>query len=190
MGLILNFIRWVFEKFAAAALITLLALAACGLWLFLKDNINFDLWRQDMIRAINGDRTKVQSALGDVNARMNRISAEIAAEQDRVKQADKILGQLHELESTWDRFVGNPAQQKANAEQIEKMTALRGTLVEKVTALQQDFKRATWERDGLKIALGKLNTQLQAIDAKRSKVMHYLEATWNYPMGRGRWRLP
>ena len=36
MGIILNFIRWVFQKFAAATLIVGLALAALALWLFLK----------------------------------------------------------------------------------------------------------------------------------------------------------
>ena len=190
MGIIIKFIRWVIEKFAAAALIVALGLAACGLWLFLKDNVDFDHWRQDLVRSINGDRTKVQSALGDVHKRMDRISAEIAAEQERGKQADKVITQLKDLESTWDRVIGNPVQQKSNAEQLAKMTTLRATLTAKVLTLQQDFTRATWERDGLEIALGKLDARLRAAEEQQSKVLHYLERAWNHQIGRGLLRLP
>ncbi|MSU24077.1 MAG: hypothetical protein EXS32_09690 [Opitutus sp.] len=188
--MIIKFIRWVFEKFAAAALIVALGLAAGGLWLFLKDRTDFDQWRQDVVRSINGDRTKVQSALGDVHQRMDRLSLEIAAEQERAKQADKVIAQLKELESAWDRVVGNPAQQKSNAEQLTKMNALRATLTAKVQALTQDFTRTTWERDGLEIAVGKLDARLRAAEAQRSKVLHYLERVWEHQLGRGRFHLP
>ena len=50
MGYIFKFIRWLIEKFAAAALIVALGLAALGLWLFLKDNVDFDQWRDDVVR--------------------------------------------------------------------------------------------------------------------------------------------
>src|SRR3954471_2811612 len=105
---LVRFVRWIFEKFAAATLIVTLGLVVCGLWLFLKDRVDFDQWRQDVVRAINGERTKTKAALDDVHRRMDRISAEITAEQERGKQADKIIDQLRDLESTWDRYVGNP----------------------------------------------------------------------------------
>jgi hypothetical protein len=177
--------RWIFQKFAAAALIVALALAAGGLWLFLKDNVNFDQWRQDVIRTMNGQRAEIQAAQADVTKRMNRISQEITAEQDRAKLADSALAKLKELDSMWDRYVGNPEQQKANAAQIEKLTELRLTLQAKIKDLQRDFTRATWERDGLEIALGKIDAQVAEVQAKQSRVMHYLETLWAYPLGRG-----
>lgn len=187
---LVRFLRWVFEKFAAAALIVALALAACGLWLFLKDNVDFDQWRQELVRSLTGERTKTQAALADVHQRLDRFSAEITAQQDRVKQVERVIAQLKELESTWDRLVGNPEQQKANAAQLARMTELRASLTATIQSLQQEFTRTTWERDGLEIALGKLDARLQAVEAKRSRVMHYLEQTWDYPLGRGAIRLP
>ena len=80
-----KFLRWVFEKFAVAALIVALGLTACALWLFLKDNVDFDQWRQDVVRTVNGERTKVKEAMADVHKRMDRIAAEITAEQERGK---------------------------------------------------------------------------------------------------------
>jgi hypothetical protein len=187
---LVRFVRWIVEKFAIAALIVALGITTCALWLFLKDNVDFDEWRQDVVRAINGERTKVKEALADVHRRMDRISAEITAEQERGKQADKVLAQLRELESTWDKLVGNREQQKSNAEQIAKMTALRMDVTKKVEALKQDFTRATWERDGLEIALGKVDVRLKEAEEKQSRAMHYLERAWNHPVGRGWWTVP
>src|SRR3954462_11330588 len=104
---LVRLLRWIFEKFAAATLIVTLALAACGLWLFLKDRVDFDQWRQGVGRAINGERTKTKAALRDVHKRMDRIAAEITAEQEKGKQTDKIIDQLRDLESTWDKLIGN-----------------------------------------------------------------------------------
>jgi hypothetical protein len=185
-----RFLRWIFEKFAAATLIVVLALAAGGLWLFLRDNVDFDLWRQDVLRAINGQRAETRSALADVHLRMDRIAAEITAEQDRGAQAERVIAQLKDLESTWDRFFGNREQQQANAEQIKRMSGLRADITAKLQALQRDFTRATWERDGLEIALGKLDAQFKAAEANQSRVLHYLERAWNTRFGREPFRWP
>ncbi len=189
-AVIIRFVRWVFEKCATGVLIVGLGFVACGLWVFLKDNVDFDQWRQDVVRTITGERAKVKSALEDVQKRLDRIAAEITAEQERGRQADKILANLRDLESTWDKLIGDRAQQKANAERIESVSALRLTITAKVAALQQEFTRATWEKDGLEIALGKVDARLQAAQEEQSKIMAYAERTWNYEVGRAPLVLP
>ena len=190
MFVLVKFLRWILEKFATAALMVTLGLAACGVWLFLRDNVDFDQWRQDIVRTINGERAKTRSALDDVHHRLDRLSMEISTEQERARQTDKVIAQLKDLESAWDRLVGNPEQQKANVAQLERMTALRATITAKAQALQQEFTRTTWERDGLEIALGKLDAQLKTAEESRSKVLHYLGRAWNYPLGRAPLRMP
>lgn len=184
LTVIFQFIRWVFAKFAVGVLIVGLGFASCGLWLFLQDNVDFEQWRQDAVRTITGERSKVKSALEDVHKRMDRISVEITAEQERGKQADKIIATLRDLESTWDKLTGNTEQQKANAERILSLATLRQTVTAKVAALQQDFTRTTWERDGLEIALGKIDLKLTAAQEQQSKVLHYAERVWNHEVGR------
>ena len=49
-------------------------------------------WRADTLRAINGERAKTSAAQDDVHKRMDRISAEIRAEQNRAQLADNALG--------------------------------------------------------------------------------------------------
>jgi hypothetical protein len=189
MGIIIKFVRWVIGKFAGAALIVVLGLAACGLWLFLRDNVDFDQWRLDVARQLNGDRAKYQAALGDVQTDLNRISAAIATGQERAKQTDRIIGELKDLQSLWDRLIGNPGQQKTNAERLANLTAQRAAISAKIAAQQQEFTRKTWERDGLEIALGKTDAKLSAGEARQSKVMHYVMQAWNYEVGRAPLRM-
>lgn len=183
MGTLLNFARWLTGKTAAAVLIVGLGLAAGGLWFFLKDNVDFDEWRSDVLRTLNGERAHFRSALDDVQKRLDQISGETAAEQLKAKQAEKVIKQLKDLESTWDRFVGNPEQQKANAEQIARMQTLRADAIARAEKFKQEFTHTTWERDGLEIALGKSEARLKEAEAKKSKVQHYLEEVWHYRIG-------
>lgn len=190
LTVLFQFIRWVFEKFAVGVLIVALGFAAFGLWLFLKDNVDFDQWRQEVVRSINGERTKVKAALEDVHKRMDRISVEITAEHEKGKQMDKIIATLRDLESTWDKLTGNAEQQKANDERIQNLATARMKTTAKIGVLQQDFTRATWERDGLEIALGKVEAKLTAAQEQQSEVMRIAERTWNYEVGRAPIRLP
>ena len=185
-----NFVRWIISKVAIAALIVVLGAAAMGLWLFVRDRVDFDQWRSDAIRGLNGRRTETKAALDDVNKRLDRIAAEITAEQERGRLADSAIGKLRELESVWDRLIGNPEQQKANAAQLERLLALRKDVTTRVAQLQREFTRTTWERDGLQVALGKLEAQFAEIDAQQSRLLHYLDAVWSAPCGPPWLRLP
>ena len=183
MGGVLKIFRWLLEKTATAGLILGLALAACGLWLYLQDNVDFDEWRHDVLRTLTGERAKVQSALADVRQRLDRTAAGVAAEQERIRQTDRVLAQLGELDSTWDRLTGD-AQQAANRARRVKLEQARAEGQARIAALQAEFTRTGWERDGLEIALGKLDTQLRNLEAKRSRVLHYLERVWHHRLGR------
>src|ERR1035437_3018949 len=136
MGVLLKLFRWLFQKAATAGLILGLGLAACGLWLFLRDNVDFDEWRHDLLRSINGERAKVQSALGDVHQRMDRLTAEVATEQERIRQTDSIITQLKGLDSTWDKLTGD-AQQRANSERREELGKLRRESAAEAKAVQR-----------------------------------------------------
>jgi hypothetical protein len=190
MGLILTFFRWCLEKFAVALLLVVLGFGAGALWLHLREGLNLDEWRRDAQRLVGGQRDQTRAARADVVARMERLSGEIAAEKARDKLAEGAIEKLRELESLWDRLVGNPEQQKENARQIERLTERRKALAVHVAELQRELTRATWERDGLDVALGKLEDRLADIEARRSRVITYLERLWEQPVGWAGWALP
>lgn len=175
---LLKFLRWLFQKVAAALLMTVLALCAYGLWLFLRDNVDFDLHRNEVIMALSGERSHLREAMKDVDQRLDRLDEEMQAEKQRIRQAEKVIATLKDLESTWDRLVGNPEQQKANAEQMAHMQKLRDDAQAKLTTLQTQYQRGVWEKDGLQISLGRLESKIKTAEAATSKVEHYLLIAW------------
>ena len=94
LAYLFNFVRWILSKIAIAALIVVLGASAVGLWLFVRDRVDFDQWRSDAVRALTGRRTETKAALADVNKRLDRISAEITAEQERGRVADGAIAKL------------------------------------------------------------------------------------------------
>lgn len=190
LSAVLQLIHWLFRKFASVVLIVSLGLAAGSLWLFLKDSVDFEEWRRDLVRTVSGERAKVQAAMADVQARLAAQQAEIAADQERAKQTDKVIAELKDLESTWDRLVGDRAQQLANAERLEKLQAQRLKLAESIRQRQLALRRTGWERDGLAIALEKVDARLKAAEREQTRLVHYLERAWEYRLGVGIARLP
>ncbi|MSU69352.1 MAG: hypothetical protein EXS39_00945 [Opitutaceae bacterium] len=173
---------WV-GKAALGLLIAGCALAADGSWLSWHDHGDFDAWSRDQLRALGSERAPVNQAVDNVRERMDRLSAELSAEQERTRRAAKIIAQLEDLQSTWDHYVGNREQQTANAEQLARMTNLRDDAAERAAALQQEFKRTTWERDGLELARGSIDARLQAAENNRAAVGHYLRLAWHRLQG-------
>lgn len=175
---VLKFLRWLFQKCAAALLMVVLALCAYGLWLFLRDTVDFDQYRTDLVLTLSGERRQIREAMADVEQRLDELTVTMEAEQSRIRQAEKVIATLTELESTWDRLIGNPEQQRANAEQKARMENLRRDAQANLADLRTKFQRTVWEKDGLQIALGRLETQIKAVEEKQSQAFHYLRDAW------------
>lgn len=178
MAILIKILRWLVEKAAVAVAIVVLALVAYGLWLFLKDNVDFDLRRNELVLSLTGERAQIREALGEVNHRLELRVAEIAVEEGRLAQAGSVIDRLKALESTWDRLIANTEQQKANSEQMARMEALRAESRGKLEVLRREFQRTTWEKNGLELALGKLEVHLQEVEEQKSRFTEYVRLAW------------
>ena len=181
MGRLFKTLRWIVVTAAMAGLILGLAVAAGGLWLALREPGDFETGRQDRIRSLSGERFKVRAALGAVHERLAKIPADIASGQERIKQAERVIVQLKGLDNTWDKLTGD-AQQRANTERREKLEKQQAETKAEVAALQTDYTRTGWERDGLEIDLARVEAQVKAVETERSAVGHYLGLAWNHPL--------
>jgi chromosome segregation ATPase len=143
--------------------------------------------RAARILELTAQRNQLDRDLAAVRARLAAFPARIASEEEKVRQAEKIIAQLEELKSTWDRLVGNPAQQKANDEQIARMQLLRTESRNRIAGLRDETKRTQWEQDGLDIDRARVAAQLAATERRSWALAHYLELGWQ---GVRRWVEP
>ncbi|HEX2853019.1 MAG TPA: hypothetical protein VHO24_07270 [Opitutaceae bacterium] len=169
---------WLAQKLAAAALIVVLGLAAYGLWLFVREQGDFNVNRDSLIQELTLKRAQLTAAKTEIEKRLVDLQTGIETQRDRVKRAQRVIDLLRDMESWWDRLWGNPSQQKANGEQLQKMEQLKTSALGQVADLHRTLTQTRWEKDGLEIELSRVSRQIVDIEASKSKVAHYLRAAW------------
>lgn len=174
----LKFASWLAQKFVGAALIVLIALAGYGVWLFLQEEGVLEKGRLERLQQAVVDRDRLLAAQEAVERRIAGLRAEVAAQQERLRQAEKVLAALRNLESWWDRWFGNKNQQAANAEQVRRMELLKLESTGRVAELQRAVTQVVWEKDGLEMALRRANHEVGRLEESRSRARHYAVLAW------------
>jgi hypothetical protein len=178
MGALARFLSWCLQKLTFGLLLLGLGLAGFGLWLYLRDNVDFDLRRQDLVRALTGETGQLREALKDVQVRMDGMTADAARQEQRAAEAARLAAELDALNSGLNRLTTSTDQVRINDERLARLRQTEKEAREQVATLREALKRAQWEKDGLQIALGKLEVQLQAAEREKSKVLHYARTAW------------
>ncbi len=170
---------WILRKVSAGVLIFVLALAACGLWLFLQDNVDVEARRTEQIARLTQEREKLAAAADELSRRVAEMQADFEHQQQRIQQAGKIVATLRQLESWWERMFGNREQQEANAAQIARMEELRSSAAARLLELQRAIGRDSGEREEVVAALERTEHQLVQLEQEESVARHYLLLAWD-----------
>ena len=178
MGTLGRIVSWFTRQLTFALALGVLGLAACGLWVYFRDQVDFDVRRLEIVRALTGETTKLRAALADVEARMAGMRTEIGAQQERAAQAGKVARELEGQTSGLNRLTTDSAQLRENDERLARMRQMQADSVKRTTELQEALKRTQWEKDGLEIALGRMELQLKKAEENKSKVLHYVREAW------------
>ncbi len=177
--MLLTFARWLLQKAAVALAIVVLALAGYGGWLFLQEEGLLETQRLAKLERAVRERDALRAAQAAVDAKIGAAREALEREKERVRKAGEVVATLRQLESWWDKLFGNREQQAANAEQMKRMEALRGTAVAKLDDLQAAVTRAGWEKEGIDVALQRANEQVAMIEEAQSEVRKFVLAAWD-----------
>lgn len=178
MGAFGSFLSWLSRHLLVGAALGVVALGGLGFWVYLRDQVDFDLRRLEIIRALTGETTKLRAALGDVENRMAAMRLEIAAQQERAVQAAKVAKELESLSGGLNRLTTPSDQLRENDERLARMKQMEADSLKRATDLQEALKRTQWEKDGLEIALGRMQIQLKSVEENKSKILHYVREAW------------
>lgn len=178
MSAFAGFLSWLSRHLLVGAVLAAAALAGLGFWVYLRDQVDFDLRRLEIIRALTGETAKLRAALADVEARMAGMRTEITAQQDRAGQAARVARELEALNGGLSRLTTPSDQYRENTERLARMRQMEADSLKRVADLQESLKRTQWEKDGLEIALGRMQIQLKSVEENKSKVLHYLREAW------------
>jgi len=178
MGTLGRIISWLSHKLIFGAVLAVVALAGLGFWVYFRDQVDFDLRRLEIVRALTGETAKLRAALSDVAARMAAMRVEAAAQQERAAQAARVANELESLGGGLNRLTTGSDQLRENGERLARMRQMQAESLKRAADLQENLKRTQWEKDGLEIALGRMQLQLKSVEANKSKVVHYVREAW------------
>ncbi|MBL9210558.1 MAG: hypothetical protein JNL92_08805 [Opitutaceae bacterium] len=177
-GVLIKFGLWLLQKVGAALLIVVIAVAGYGLWLFLQEEGALEVRRQERLAQLVAERDRLLTVQTAVEQRLAGIRTEVEQQREKVRQAEKIIATLRELESWWERWFGNREQQAANLERVQKMEAMKGDLAHQLAELQRVITQTLFERDGVDQALRRTNAEVAGLEASRSRVRHLVILAW------------
>jgi len=177
-GMLLTFATWLLQKLLAAGLIVLLALAVYSGWLYLQDERVLESERITRLQQAITSRDQLLAVQATLARQLTALQADLNTQQDRVQRAADIVAALRQLESWWDRLLGNPAQQTANAEQIERMEALKSSAAAKIAELKTSVGKTFQETERLDLTLRRANLEVARLEESQSKPRQYVFAAW------------
>ncbi|MBI5692718.1 MAG: hypothetical protein HZC55_21785 [Verrucomicrobia bacterium] len=171
---------WLGRKLVGVVLIVVIALAAYGIWSYLQEAGRLEEHRLERLQQALADREKLQAAKAAVAERVAALQREVEAQKERVERAGKVLAALRELESWWDRLWGNSAQQRANAEQAQRMVSVQKEAQLKLAERQSALALAVAEKFGVEAALHRADQEVGRLAESRSQVARYLWQAWQH----------
>lgn len=178
-GMLIKLATWLLQKLLAAALIVGVVLAVYGGWLYLQDERVLEAERIDRLQRAIANRDELHAAQVALTQQITTLRAEVNTQQDRAKKAAEIVAALRQLESWWDRWFGNPAQQSANVEQVQRLEALKSSAAANVAALKALVGTSIHETETLELSLRRANAEVARLEASQSKSRQYVLAAWD-----------
>lgn len=178
MGAVAKFFSWVLRKLTFGVVLAAAGLAGFGLWLYVRENVDLEQLRQETVRELTGRTAQTRTAWEDVKVRLDGIRVEAARWRDREAEAARLRAGL-EAETGALARLSTPAEQvKLNEERLARLRQIETEARDAQARLAEQITRAEWERDGLQVALGRLDGQLREAEARKSELAHYARLTW------------
>jgi len=181
-AMLLRFATWLGQKLLGAVLIVVIALAVYAGWLFLQEEGVLEKNRLVRLQQAITQRDHLLAARTAIERRMASVRSEVAVQRERIRQAEKVIAALRELESWWERWwpwSQARSQQAANAEQLKKMEQVKAEASSRWNELERAVTRVLTEQDGIDDSLRLANAEVAQLEASRSRVRQYLLVAWH-----------
>lgn len=177
--MLLTFATWLLQKLVAAALIVLVALGVYAGWLYIQDERVLESERITRLQNAITSRDQLLAAQAALTQQLSALQADLNRQQERAQRAAEIVAALRQLESWWDRLIGNPEQQTANVEQIKRMESLQSSAIAKISELKTSAGKIFQESERLDLSMSRANADVARLEASQSKPRQYVLAAWD-----------
>jgi len=178
MGALAKFVSWILQKLTLSFAVLLLGVAGFALWIFLREHVDLETHRQELLRTLTGESRRIRAALDGVELRIAELQSSLVRQEQRAREAARLAADLEEQSSGLKRLTTPDDQLRKNEDRLRSLRSIETAARAEVAKLRPELNRAEWERDGLKIALGKLDARVREAEQRKSQVIHYAREAW------------
>ena len=178
-GLLYRFGTWLLGKLGAAVLIVVLALIGVGVWLYVNDQVDAETRRLEYLGTLRATQAELVAQQAEALAALQTLRESAKLQEDRIKQANRIIARLNELKSWWDDLFGNPEQQQANEDQLVRMQGLLNKAEAELKIAARDVNQAEISLEDLNFQVASVEQDLLSTEQSESAAAHYLRDAWD-----------
>lgn len=173
-----HFFQYFARKLIVAAIIGVLAIVTFATWLFLQDKTSYDVSREQQMRHLEQSKSALAAQRDHLLTDVRGDRKTLAFQQDRVDRAAKLITLLEPMQSRWDRWFGDRAEQDSIDARIAKARTIEAAARTQVLALQSSTTKKDWDLHNIDQQLSAVNAELAAVTRIHSWMWHYLIAAW------------
>lgn len=173
-----KFISWAFLKLAFGAFLAAATVTIYALWLFQHDDPDFAAVHARWVADLQTKQTVARTAKNAAGKELTVLQQEFAVQQERAARAAAIVENLRSLESGWEKLFGNREQQRINAVRIEELKKREKDSLNAASGLRRNLTRAAISVESSERELERIASQLQLAEETNSRVVHYLNISW------------
>lgn len=176
----LRFLSKTVRKLAVAGLVAALTLVAYSLFLYGQDRATFQERRAELAASIAGERARIETELGVLNGKRETAEADLAAQQKRYAQSEKVLKSLHELDpGALDRVFGDKERRDAHEAQVARMETIKVGARTRTVELQQELVGIARQSEPLLRSLENLKEEERIFAQEERAVSYFARMAWH-----------
>ena len=118
MGALAKFVSWLLQKLTLSVALLIVGVAGFALWIFLREHVDFDLRRQELVRTLTGENRQIRAALDGVEIRIAELQASLVRVEQRAREATRVADEVEKLNSGLNRLTTSADQIRRNEERI------------------------------------------------------------------------
>jgi len=170
--------QWLLQKLAVAGVITGGGLLILALVLFVRDQVD-DEKRQEALREqLTLQRELLVAQREELTVALREAQADLATQQARAEQAQRLLANLEVLHGWWERWFGDAEQQRHDEARAARVREIQGEAETRQGELQIEVVRTGTRLEVTDEELARIESRLARADGAKPGALHFLRRAW------------
>jgi hypothetical protein len=176
--LTIRFLTGVVHKLAPLVMVILLVVAGAGLFLFVRDRLEWEVSRGRQLEALNLEETRLLALQEEVRGRWEVLQEQHRQAQERYQLAERMIARLAAFQGFWDNLFRSKEDRERDRERLLWAEQKKKEISWSLEDLDAQLKAASVQLQRLEGHLQSVQQDRQLLEKAESEVLSYAQAAW------------